>query len=161
MTESSSWYLALRRTALLVACVAGCATPSARSAAESPAAASTASVPGALPGCAGATTVIERPTDFPARLPLPPGTVIASEERRSGGRIILHTFVPSGIRDVALFFDKELPASGYRQSGGESEEGEAEANFEDASLKGRWRARSIDQCPGAVSLDVLVGPTSG
>lgn len=161
MTESPSWHRTLRRTVLLVACVTGCATPSSRSAAESPAAASTTAAPGALPGCAGVTTTIERPADFPARLPLPPGTVIASEERRSGGRIILHTFVPSDIRAVAVFFERELPAAGYRQSGGESESDEAEANFEDASLKGRWRARSIDQCPGAISLDVLVGTSSG
>ncbi|MFL5348369.1 MAG: hypothetical protein ACJ8AT_26535 [Hyalangium sp.] len=161
MTESSSWHRTLRRAALLVACVTGCAAPSARSAAESPAAASKSSAPGTLPGCAGASTRIERPADFPARFPLPPGAVIASEERRSGGRIILHTFVPSGIRDVAVFFDKALPEAGYRQSGGESESDEAEANFEDSSLKGRWRARSIDQCPGAVSLDVLVGTAGG
>ena len=147
--------------ALLAACVVGCATPSGRSAPESSRAASTASAPGTLPGCAGVTTRIERPSDFPARFPLPPGTVIASEERRSEGRIILHTFVPSEIRDVAVFFEKELPTAGYRQSGGESETGEAEANFEDASLKGRWRVRSIEQCPGAVSLDVLVGATGG
>jgi hypothetical protein len=157
MESSSSWHRTLRRTALLVACVTGCAAPSARSPAEPSAAASTASASGALPGCAGVTTRIERPADFPARLPLPPGTVIASEERRSGGRIILHTFAPSDIRAVAVFFERELPAAGYRQSGGESESDEAEANFEDSRLKGRWRARSIEHCPGAISLDVLVG----
>jgi hypothetical protein len=154
---SSSWQWPLRCAALLAACVTGCATPSSRGSAESPAATSSALTSDTLPSCAGANTRIERPADFPARFPLPPGTVITSEERRSGGRIILHTFVPSDIRPVAQFFEKELPAAGYRQSGGESEPGEAEANFEDANLKGRWRVRSINDCPGAVSLDVLVG----
>ena len=53
--------------------------------------------------------------DFPASFPLPPGTVITSEERRCGGRIILHTVAPSDYRSVALFCERELPAAFIRR----------------------------------------------
>jgi hypothetical protein len=111
-----------------------------------------------LPECAGATSRIERPADFPAAFPLPPGTVVTSEERRSGGRLILHTFAPSDARSVARFFERELPPAGFRITGGESEPGEAEANYEGSGFVGRWRARDVSDCPGAVSVDLLVAP---
>jgi hypothetical protein len=146
------------RLALLTAWVAGCASSSAqRAGAPSPPAPGT-TTPGELPACARPATALERPSDFPASLPLPAGTIIASEERRSGQRLILHTVVASELRAVAVFFERELPAAGYRQGSGESESDEAEAAFEGPGLKGRWVAHTLPQCPGALTLDILVGP---
>lgn len=143
-----------RSAALLLLVLAGCASQQPRATAASSAPAS----PGELPACAGATTRIERPADFPADFPLPPGTVLVSQERRSGGRVILHAYAPSDTQAVARFFEGELPRVGYRITGGESEKGEAEAHFESPRLLGRYVARDVGGCPGAVSLDLLVGP---
>lgn len=143
---------------LLALVSAGCASQQSNRGTE-PLAASTAQAgPGTLPGCAGTGARIERPSDFPAAFPLPPGTVMTSEERRSGGRLILHTLAPSDAKAVALFFERELPAAGFRLTGGESEPGEAEANYEGSGYVGRWKVQDVDGCPGAVSLDVLVAP---
>lgn len=149
------------RFVLLLALVAGCASRQQHEGEERTATSGAETQPRTLPACAGATPGIERPADFPAGFPLPPGTALTSEERRSGGRLILHTFAPSDARDVARFFERELPPAGFRITGGESEPGEAEANFEGTGLLGRWRARNVPDCPGAVSLDILVGPASG
>ena len=111
-----------------------------------------------LPACANAGTGIDRPAAFPARFPLPPGTVITSREARSGGRLILHTLAPLDVRGVALFFERELPRAGFQPGPGESEPGEAEASYSGMGTRGRWRAIGLPGCPGVAMLTVLAGP---
>lgn len=142
---------------LLALVSAGCASQQSNRGAE-PLASTARASPGMLPGCAGTGARIERPSDFPASFPLPPGTVMTSEERRSGGRLIVHMLAPSDAKAVARFFERELPTAGFRLTGGESEPGEAEANYEGSGYIGRWKVQDVDGCPGAVSLDVLVAP---
>lgn len=144
----------LRSAVLLLLVLAGCASQQPHVTAASGAPAN----PGELPPCVGATASLERPADFPAGFPLPPGTVLASQERRSGGRLILHAFTPWDTQSVARFFAGELPRTGYRITDDESETGEAEARFESPRVLGRYVARDVGGCPGAVSLDLLVGP---
>lgn len=109
----------------------------------------------ALPACAKAGTPIARPAEFPAAFPLPPGTVITSREDRSGGRIIINTVVPLNVKGVATFFERELPQAGFKPDKGESEPGEAEAEFDGNGYRGRWKTNDIGGCPGAATLTVL------
>jgi hypothetical protein len=145
-------------TVLLALVAAGCASQQPHASAEPMVASSAQASTGTLPECAGVASRIERPAELPASFPLPPGTVMTSQERRSGGRLIVHTLAPSDAKAVARFFERELPAAGFRLTGGESEPGEAEANYEGSGYVGRWVARDVTGCPGAVSLDVLVAP---
>jgi hypothetical protein len=112
----------------------------------------------ALPGCAKAETSIPRPAEFPAAFPLPPGTVITAQEARSDNRIIITTVVPMlDVKGVAQFFERELPKAGFQTAAGESEPGEAEANYEGNGYTGRWKVNEIAGCAGAVTLQVLAG----
>jgi hypothetical protein len=109
-----------------------------------------------LPACVKVAQTIAMPPEFPANFPLPPGTVITSREDRSGGRTIINTVVPSlDVKGVAGFFEQALPKAGFKITDGESEPGDAEANYEGNGYKGRWKVSSIDGCPGAVTLTVL------
>jgi hypothetical protein len=111
-----------------------------------------------LPACAGADTTIALPEGFPSGFPLPPGTVITSKEERSGGRLIINTVVPAlDVKGVAEFFEQALPKAGFQITEGESEPGEAEANYEGNGYQGRWKVNTIAGCTGAVTLQVLAG----
>jgi hypothetical protein len=112
----------------------------------------------ALPACAKVVQPIAIPPEFPANFPLPPGTVITARENRSDDRIILTTVVPAlDVKGAAQFFEQALPKAGFTITEGESEPGEAEANYEGNGYKGRWKVNSIDGCSGAISLTVLAG----
>ncbi|MGZ3459351.1 MAG: hypothetical protein ACXU86_12710 [Archangium sp.] len=137
----------------------GCASQQPHTRDEGTVASTSQASTGTLPPCAGATSRIERPAELPASFPLPPGTVMTTEEHRSGGRLIVHAVAPSDAKAVARFFERELPAAGFRITGGESEPGEAEAHYEGSGHVGRWTAREVGGCPGAVAIDVLVAPS--
>ena len=143
---------------LLSACSALLACASGREAVAGQTGQGSASVASTLPACAKGEASIERPAAFPADFPLPPGTVVIGQEERSGHRLILHTRAPTDVQGVARFFAEALPGAGYTQSQGESEQGEAEANYAGKGVQGRWRANAIPDCPGAVMLDVLAAP---
>jgi hypothetical protein len=156
-----AWVLAI---GLLVQCrgqVSTATTPEAQSAQPATNTASTsanAQATAPLP-CEKAGAMIDRPAAFPAAFPLPPGTAITSQESRSGGRIIIHTLVPAlDVKGVAEFFERELPKAGFEITEGESEPGEAEANYQGQGFTGRWKVNTIDGCVGAVTLQVLAGP---
>jgi hypothetical protein len=137
---------------------AGQATAAPASAAHATAAPASAAQTADVPACAKVDKTIPLPNEFPAVFPLPPGTVITSREDRSGGRIILNTVVPAlDVKGVALFLEQELPKAGFTTIGGESEPGEAESSYEGNGYKGRWVANSIQDCPEAIRLIVLVG----
>jgi hypothetical protein len=113
---------------------------------------------GAVPACAKADTTIALPDGFPASFPLPPGTVITSKEERSGGRLIINTVVPGlDVKGVAEFFEQALPKAGFQVTEGESEPGEAEANYAGNGYQGRWKVNAIEGCAGAVTLQILAG----
>lgn len=132
--------------------------PAAPAATSSAPATSGAAQTGAVPACANATASIERPAAFPAAFPLPPGTVIVSQETRSGERLIINTVVPGlDTKGVAEFFERELPKAGFTVTSGESEPDEAEANYSGNGIQGRWKVNNITGCAGAVTLQVLAG----
>lgn len=116
-----------------------------------------AGVPAAMPSCANTGKPVALPSDFPASFPLPPGTLVTSAQQRSGGGVI-GAVVPSDAHTVAVFLDRALPASGFKNGVGESEPGDAESTYAGQGYQGRWRARDLRSCPGTVSLAIFASP---
>jgi hypothetical protein len=109
-----------------------------------------------LPACAGTGRAIERPGELPDDLPLPPGTVLRSEQRPFPGQLIVRGVVPAGIDAAASFFEDELPDAGYELGRGDAEPGEREALFSGDGVRGGWRVNGIPECEEAVSLTLVV-----
>ena len=148
---------------ILAVLLVGCGGPAQPGASQNirPAAApvqSAAQTTNGLPACARADTTIPMPPEFPASFPLPPGTIVTAKEDRIGRRLIIKTVVPAlDVRGLALFLERELPKAGFTSMYGESEPGEAESSYEGNGYKGRWVANSIQDCPEAITLIILVG----
>ncbi len=114
-------------------------------------------MPTALPACAPPPAPVARPADFPAHFPLPPGAGITRVARRPQGPI-LYVLAPGDYYAMAVFLDGALRAAHYKQGQGESERTEAESTFGGEGYQGRWLARNVANCPGAVTLTVFAAP---
>lgn len=110
-----------------------------------------------MPACAKPGNAIALPTDFPAQFPFPPGTVISQSQSRTEGRV-LNGVAPSDPHSVAVFLSRELPYKGFKTGIGDSEANEAESDYAGYGYQGRWKVRSIQGCPGAVTFTVFAGP---
>ncbi len=112
-----------------------------------------------LPPCAGAAPAVAFPARFPSMLPLPPGTVVTSVEVRSE-TMVLSGVVPAELKVATAYFVEALPAAGFPLGPGDSEAGEAESLFTGHGYRGRWRLNGILDCPGAVTLTLILVPPS-
>lgn len=110
---------------------------------------------GALPDCAVVEETVERPQTLPAEFPVPAGTVFLGE-RTSGPFTLVDARSPGALGEVRDFFERELQAAGFRLSGGEAEEHEAETEFAGNGAEGRLVLRSIGGCEGALRLGVAI-----
>jgi hypothetical protein len=109
--------------------------------------------------CPADATAVDLPADFPA--PLPEGTVVVHVERRSGDRTVITGVVPSAEKDVLAQLQQAYPKAGLTLTEGETEERDAESNFEGDAVVGRWGIRVIPDCsPEATRIDVVVRPTT-
>lgn len=114
---------------------------------------------GPLPACAEASTSITRPSEFPARFPLPPGVVITRHEWRTQNRLIIYTVVPYDWQTTLTYLNKAVPGAGFELSGGEMEIGlEAESDYAGNGYRGRWVLHAIAGCPDVSTLTVLSAP---
>jgi hypothetical protein len=108
--------------------------------------------------CPDEATAVELPSDFPA--PLPEGTVVVAVEHRSDDRTVVTGVVPAAEPDVLEELQQAYPDAGLTLTEGETEERDAESNFEGDGLVGRWGIREVDGCdPAATRIDVVVRPT--
>ena len=112
-----------------------------------------------LPPCAGTGSTVALPPDFPSGFPLPPGTVITSNQRAVSGAIIVSGFAPMTFKDTVAFFQSKLPAAGYTLLEGDAEMDEAESTFSGHGYHGKWKVNGILNCPGAVTLGVSLSKT--
>jgi hypothetical protein len=110
-----------------------------------------------LPPCVQAGPALTIPPEFPKDFPLPPGTVVTAS-RRVGPAIVLEGFVPMELPKAMRFFLQKLTAAGFRPGRGEAERGEAEDRFIGKGVIGYLRLRSMEQCPGALQLVIMVQP---
>ena len=111
-----------------------------------------------VPSCAPVATPgpVEMPPDFPSDFPLPPGMVITAARVTTAGGAEVQGYAPGELTEVAQWFTEALPAAGFTNGVGDSESGEAEADFSGpGGLVGHWLILIIADCPGA--LGVLIG----
>jgi hypothetical protein len=113
------------------------------------------SVGGTLPGCANAGSPVELPSSL-ASFPLPQGGVIDHTRKDVAGNTVYGGFVPGDIEATRDWYEEHLPKNGYEVKEGDSEEHEAEAEFEGHGVEARYKVRDVGDCDGALSLEVAV-----
>jgi hypothetical protein len=64
--------------------------------------------------------------------------------------------VPAELKAAAAFFLRELPAAGFTLGMGDGELDEAESTFSGNGYQGHFKVHSIQDCPGAVTLSVVL-----
>lgn len=112
-------------------------------------------VGGTLPTCATAGSAVELPSSL-ASFPLPQGGVIDRTRKDVAGNTIYGGYVPGEIEATRDWYEENLPKSGYEVKEGDSEEHEAEAEFEGHGVEARYKVRDVADCDGALSLEVAV-----
>ena len=115
--------------------------------------ASNASVGGALPGCAQVGTKLDLPAEL-ASVPLPEGSVIDSTREDAAGNTIYQGYIPGDVTAAKEYFEAELPKAGYDLGEGDSEDHEAEMEFDGHSVEARLKVHDIDGCDGALTLAI-------
>jgi hypothetical protein len=108
-----------------------------------------------LPACAKGRQV--RAGDFPAGFPVPRGTVVASRYRQSGARVV-QGYTAGELDSVREYFEKQLPAKGFKLGEGDAEEDEAETDFSGGGTKGHLKLNEDSSCKGAVRVAVVTRP---
>jgi hypothetical protein len=109
-----------------------------------------------LPPCANAGPAVSIPSEFPDTFPLPPGTIITSSSSSETGGFRLEGFIPMDLKSAVAYFVKALRSAGYRLGDGEEEQGEAESRFSGNGCGGRFKLRSLRDCPGVVTLKIIL-----
>ena len=113
------------------------------------------SVGGTLPGCAQAGAPVQLPSSL-ASFPLPDGGVIDRTRKDVAGNTVYGGLVPGDVEATRDWYEENLPKSGYEVKEGDSEEHEAEAEFEGHGVEARYKIRDVADCDGALGLEVAV-----
>jgi len=100
------------------------------------------------------------PDGPPADWPWPPSTVVYHAEDRGDDGIILTATTSTPFDDVLAFLNGPVSTAGYVVTSGETEEHDAEANWEGHGLRGRWAIRESATCPGETVIQVLSATSS-
>jgi hypothetical protein len=94
---------------------------------------------------------------FPEDWPFPPlTTVYHFEDRGEDGRIVTATSA-AGFGAVLSFMNHQVVHAGFRIESGETEDHDAEAEWEGNGYRGRWAIRESGSCPGETVIQVLAG----
>jgi hypothetical protein len=101
-----------------------------------------------------ATAVTATPDGYPASFPLPSGTVVFNVEDRGGDGVVA-TGVTATRFDDALHAMNAARRSGFKVIEGETEEGDAEANWTGNGFTGRWAIKKSATCPGETVVQLL------
>ena len=105
--------------------------------------------PGPDDNCPRSLRRRRRPADFPATLPLPPGTLLTDvrryEPRGFPSFVYVIGFAPLTLQQAARFFALELPRGGYRVTDGEAEDLVVEGRFGGAAT-GVFRMAALYRC---------------
>ena len=100
------------------------------------------------------------PASFPADWPFPPGTVVHDVEDRADAGTIATGISTSSFQDVLAFMNHQVVDAGFRTEDGETEEHDAEAEWEGNGYRGRWAIRESATCQGETVVQVLALATS-
>jgi hypothetical protein len=107
--------------------------------------------------CPGKATPVDLPASFLA--PLPKGTVVVAVQKRSGDRTVVTGVAPGAEPGILKEMQDAYLAAGFTLTHGETEARDAESNFNNDSVTGRWGIRELAECsPTATRVDVVIGP---
>jgi len=110
-------------------------------------------VGGTLPSCANAGSAVDLPDEL-SKLPLPTGSVIDHTRKDAAGNAIYGGYVAGDVKGAKDYFERELPKAGYEVGEGDSEDHEAEMEFDGNGAEARLKVHDVDGCPGALTLEV-------
>jgi hypothetical protein len=104
---------------------------------------------------ADAKPVESYPDGYPADFPLPPHTVAYDAEDRGEQGVIVTGITDLPFKEVLAALNGPAQDAGFKVTNGETEEHDAEANWEGNGYRGRWAIRESSTCPGETVVQVL------
>lgn len=95
------------------------------------------------------------PSGFPSDWPFPPGTVVFHAEDRGSDGTIVTGVSATKFKAILRFMNHDVADAGYDVEEGETEEHDAEAQWQGNGYRGRWAIRESSSCPGETVIQVL------
>ncbi|QNN51860.1 hypothetical protein [Nocardioides mesophilus] len=92
---------------------------------------------------------------FPSDWPFPPRTVVFAVEDRGGDGTIVTGVSSAPFAAVLDHLNTDVVGAGFVIEQGETEEHDAEAEWEGNGFRGRWAIRESAQCAGETVIQVL------
>ena len=107
--------------------------------------------------CLADATAVDKPwpDGFPADWPLPEQTTLYNLEDRGSSGTIATAVTSLPFKDVLDFLNGDVVDAGYKIESGETEEHDAEAEWEGNGYRGRWAIRESSSCPGETVIQIL------
>ena len=95
------------------------------------------------------------PEGYPADFPMPPQTVVYDAEDRGTEGVVVTGVTDLAFKDVLAALNGPAQDAGFKVTNGETEEHDAEANWDGNGYRGRWAIRESASCPGETVVQVL------
>jgi hypothetical protein len=95
--------------------------------------------------------------DFPRDWPFPSDAVVFHAEDRDGEGTIVTAVSSQPFEKVLEFMNTDVVSAGFDRDTGETEEHDAEAEWEGQGYRGRWAIQESGSCPGDTVIQVLAG----
>lgn len=110
-----------------------------------------------LSTCTDQATPAKTPygSGFPEDWPFPPKTVVFNAEDRGADGTIVTGVSSTGFKQILAFMNGDVADRGFKVEKGETEEHDAEAEWDGDGFRGRWAIRESAQCPGETVIQVL------
>jgi hypothetical protein len=110
-----------------------------------------------LTTCAKDATAAPTPygAGFPQDWPFPPQTTVFNVEDRGEAGTIASAVTRTSFKQVLAFMNKKVVGAGFETESGETEEHDAEAEWDGNGYRGRWAIRESGTCPGETVLQVV------
>ena len=107
--------------------------------------------------CSADATAVAMPYggQFPDGWPFPPRTTVYDVEDRGDQGTIVTAVSTAPFETILHFLNHDVVSAGFAIESGETEEHDAEAEWEGNGHRGRWAIRESAQCPGETVIQVL------
>jgi hypothetical protein len=92
---------------------------------------------------------------FPTDWPFPPDTVVYNAEDRGADGTIVSGVSSASFKDILDFLNQDAVDAGFAIEKGETEDHDAEAEWQGNGFHGRWAIRESVTCPDETVLQVL------
>jgi hypothetical protein len=96
-----------------------------------------------------------KPAGYPADFPLPQGAVLYAVQDRGGDGVVSTAVVKADLKAVLADLNGPAQQAGFKITSGETEDHDAEANWEGGGYRGRWAIRDSASCEGEVVIQLL------